>query len=69
MSNAERLGKAAWEAYRESVGGKSFNGEPLPTWEEMTKDPKRAAVRKAWIESGIAAGLEQIEISSERAFA
>lgn len=28
------LGKVAYEAYSESVGGKSFNGDDLPSWEE-----------------------------------
>lgn len=28
------LGKVAYEAYSDAVGGKSFSGDDLPTWEE-----------------------------------
>jgi len=35
--------KAAYKAYSEAVGGKSFSGEPLKKFEEMP-----AVIRKAW---------------------
>ena len=38
----------AWDKYSESVGGKSYNGDPLPTWEEMTKDSTKEKVVLAW---------------------
>src|SRR5512140_995365 len=31
----EASAQAAWTAYSEAVGGKAFNGDPLPTWEAM----------------------------------
>ena len=27
--------KAAWNAYYEAGGGKTYNGKPLPTWQEL----------------------------------
>lgn len=35
--------KAAYKAYSEAVGGKSFSGEPLKKFEEMPE-----AIQKAW---------------------
>ena len=35
MPYEETNGKIAWEAYRKSVGGLSFTGQPLPDWEDL----------------------------------
>lgn len=35
--------KAAYEAYAESTGGRTFDGRPMPTWNEL---PDR--IRIAW---------------------
>lgn len=48
------LGQTAWDAYAKSVGGKAFNGDLLPTWEEMKNDPKKAHLVNAWIASAAA---------------
>lgn len=40
--------KSAYEAYARSTGGKTFDGRPMPTWNEL---PQR--IRDAW-----AAGAE-----------
>lgn len=29
------MGKLAWDAYSLTVGGKTFDGKPLPTWEQL----------------------------------
>ena len=39
---------AAYTAYCESVGGKAFNGDLLPTWEFMCKDPSKTKLVEAW---------------------
>ena len=31
----QELGKLAWDTYAETVGGTTFDGKPLPTWEEL----------------------------------
>lgn len=43
------LGKAVCDAYSAAVGGRAFNGDPLPTWEEMCNDEKKAHLVKAWV--------------------
>lgn len=31
----EQEGQDAWRAYAAEVGGTAYNGEPLPTWEQL----------------------------------
>ena len=38
MSVEETLAKEMYTTYCEAVGGKAFNGNPLPTWEEFRAD-------------------------------
>lgn len=40
--------KLAYETYSEQVSGKSFNGDPLPSWEEFSKNPSKQKQVKAW---------------------
>lgn len=42
----EQLGQKAFEAYGVSTGGKTYDGKPIPTWDEIT--PK---IREAWTAS------------------
>jgi hypothetical protein len=35
--------------YCEAVGGVAFNGDPLPAWDEFSKDPAKEKQSKAWI--------------------
>lgn len=39
----KNLGQVAYEAYCENRGWKSFNGEPLPHWDNVKED-----IRKSW---------------------
>jgi len=41
-------GEIAYAAYCREVGGKSVNGEPLPTWEELNDNPGKARVVGGW---------------------
>lgn len=34
--------------YCKTVGGLSFNGDPLPTWDEMRADKTKRKIVKAW---------------------
>ena len=36
----------AWAAYARAVGGKTFDGKPLPTWEQLGEVQKRG-----WVEA------------------
>jgi hypothetical protein len=47
----DALGKLAWDTYSKAVGGKAFNGDLLPTWEEMKKDEKKANLVAAWMKT------------------
>lgn len=35
--------------YCELVGGKAFNGDPLPGWKEFSTDPKKKPQAKGWL--------------------
>ena len=37
-----------YEQYCAAVGGKAFNGDPLPSWEEFSKDPAKQLQADAW---------------------
>jgi len=46
---SEILGKLAYETYCAAVGGKSFNGDKLPTWEEQ-RAREDQTIPNAWVE-------------------
>lgn len=52
----DELGGLAYETYCKAVGGKSFNGDTLPTWDEMKKaaatDSKKENIVIAWKRAG-----------------
>lgn len=35
--------------YCAAVGGKAFNGDPLPSWTEFSADPAKATQAGGWI--------------------
>lgn len=43
MIHLELYAAAAYAAYSESVGGKAYNGDPLPKWDAL---PER--IKTAW---------------------
>ena len=46
ISMTEINAEIAWNTYKKSVGGKAFNGDPLPTWEQVNESSPRIA--NAW---------------------
>lgn len=44
----------AYTAYTKAVGGKAFNGEPLPSWEEFATHPDKQKQAEAWVQAAIA---------------
>lgn len=40
------LGRIAFEAYREAVGGKTFDGKPIPGWADLHGDADK--IRAGW---------------------
>jgi len=48
---AERL----YTAYCQSVGGKAYNGDPLPIWKDFHDDPTKEKQAKGWLDAADAA--------------
>jgi len=48
----------AYTAYCEAVGGKAFNGDPLPSWKEFAADPAKQLQANAWVQA-LAAATDQ----------
>lgn len=48
MDKIETTTNAAYTAYCEAVGGKAYNGDTLPTWEEFAKDETKRTQADAW---------------------
>lgn len=68
--NAQRLSddalaKLAYETYCKAVGGKAFNGDPLPDWETMKKDEKKQLQVQGWIKAARAVGDRVIKTIPE----
>lgn len=45
----ERLAGILYEHYCDAVGGKAFDGNPLPDWVTFRADPAKAKQANAWI--------------------
>lgn len=56
------LARAAWEAYKTAVGGVAFNGDPLPSWDEMCADEKKQKLVNGWVESARAVVLQSFAL-------
>lgn len=48
-STLESAAGRAYTAYCAAVGGKAFNGDPLPDWETFRADPKKKLQSDAWV--------------------
>lgn len=51
MINKEYIASELYTAYCKAVGGKAFNGDPLPDWETLYTDETKAKQTSAWIAS------------------
>ena len=49
MVSEEYVAGELYEEYCRAVGGKAFNGDPLPNWAEFRADPTKAKQSEAWI--------------------
>ena len=47
MFDYDRLAEAGWEAYSEQAGGKTFDGQPLPTWQELGSERQECWIAAA----------------------
>lgn len=46
MATVDETAQAAYEAYTRAVGGRAFNGDELPTWDEQRR--RNPAITDAW---------------------
>lgn len=53
--NIEGIAAGLYERYCEEVGGKAFNGDPLPKWEEFRADPSKKKQSDAWVKVAVEA--------------
>lgn len=49
MPDIERIAGNLYEEYCKQVGGKAFNGDPLPGWEAFRADPAKQKQSDAWV--------------------
>ena len=49
MINIPMFAGELYTTYCEAVGGKAFNGDPLPSWEQFQTDPTKEKQVKAWL--------------------
>lgn len=56
-----------YERYCQHVGGRAFNGDPLPKWLAFSRDPSKAKQAEAWISIAREFGLSVWLAYSEQA--
>jgi hypothetical protein len=44
----DQIAEKLYETYCESVGGKAFNGDPLPNWLQFSMDPAKEVQANGW---------------------
>ena len=44
----EEVAEDLYTLYCQKVGGKNFQGDPLPGWQEFGSDPKKTLQANAW---------------------
>lgn len=49
IMNIEAIAKIMYSTYCHEVGGKAFNGDPLPDWATFRADPKKLKQSSAWV--------------------
>jgi hypothetical protein len=47
--NEEELADKLYTKYCVEVGGKAFNGDPLPSWQDFRDDPTKLVQSNAWV--------------------
>lgn len=57
----EELAGRLYETYCEAVGGKAFNGDALPSWDEFRADESKKTQSDAWVLVAIEAGAKHAE--------
>jgi hypothetical protein len=50
--SVECLAQKAYDKYSKGVGGKAFNGDPLPSWDDFAADPSKKKQVQGWLDVG-----------------
>jgi hypothetical protein len=62
---AENLAGVLYTAYCKAVGGKAFNGEPLPDWQTFKADPQKYKQLCGWIAVAVTAEIHGRELLAD----
>ena len=49
MPDMEKIAGELYELYCAEVGGKAYNGDPLPKWDDFRADPNKRKQSDAWV--------------------
>jgi hypothetical protein len=52
------IAKLMWDAYAIQAGGKTFDGKPLPTWDELGEDRQSCWIAAASVATAVIKRLE-----------
>jgi hypothetical protein len=63
------IAKLLYETYCAAVGGKAFNGDPLPAWDEFVADEKKKLQSDAWLKAAEAVSREPLALLGDGMFA
>jgi len=55
MIDTYTVAEHLYTVYCESVGGKAYNGDPLPDWHDFYNGPSKDKQSKAWLDAADAA--------------
>ena len=61
MADVESYAEVFYTKYCESVGGKAFNGDPLPTWKDFVADPRKRLQASAYLTAAAALAAKIFE--------
>lgn len=53
FSKEVELAKLMYDTYCQAVGGKAYNGDPLPTSEELFSDKSKTVQANGWYEVAV----------------
>lgn len=56
--DVDQLASKLYTKYCEAVGGKAFNGDPLPDWDTFRADLTKIKQSSAWIEVAVEAATQ-----------
>lgn len=65
VDSMEQIANRCYTEYCEQVGGKAFNGDPLPKWEEFQADPAKAKQVAGWYQVARLSGAKSAAVPTD----